>query len=243
MKMHTNSTTNFGLPQWIGSDKPTFLGDLNSAFLEIDTIMHQAQTLANNAGSVSQNAINQVTNLSSQTGDNTNDITALKASVLTLTNSVNALTSTINNFTDITLDNQSLITGVGNYLSSFSPTLTGYVMYRILKIGSFKFLNLFGTVTINYSGTPSITEISNISTLQLNAELKELVEITGSSRSFTNIGNYSFQDSTSQWHNFPISYFSSNNNLRPINGINSYTIKENSRVILTFQAFYLLSAD
>lgn len=36
---HTNSTTNYGLPQWIGSDKPTFLGDFNSAFNTIDTQM------------------------------------------------------------------------------------------------------------------------------------------------------------------------------------------------------------
>lgn len=32
----TNKTTNLQLPQWIGTDKPTFLGDLNDAFLKID---------------------------------------------------------------------------------------------------------------------------------------------------------------------------------------------------------------
>ena len=34
---HTNSTTNLGLPQFIGTDKPTWLGDINGAFSAIDT--------------------------------------------------------------------------------------------------------------------------------------------------------------------------------------------------------------
>ena len=36
---HTNSTSNYGLPQWIGTDKPTFLGDFNTAFYDIDVQM------------------------------------------------------------------------------------------------------------------------------------------------------------------------------------------------------------
>ncbi len=33
---HTNSTANLGLPQFIGTDKPTWLGDINSAFAAVD---------------------------------------------------------------------------------------------------------------------------------------------------------------------------------------------------------------
>ena len=32
----TNQSPTLKLPQWVGSDKPTFLGDLNNAFLNID---------------------------------------------------------------------------------------------------------------------------------------------------------------------------------------------------------------
>ena len=32
----TNKTQYLELPQWIGTDKPTFLGDFNDAFLKID---------------------------------------------------------------------------------------------------------------------------------------------------------------------------------------------------------------
>lgn len=35
----TNKTPNYDLPQWIGSDHPTWQGDLNAAFLTIDSTM------------------------------------------------------------------------------------------------------------------------------------------------------------------------------------------------------------
>ena len=35
----TNQTTTLNLPQWVGSDKPTFLGDLNNAFSNIDNYL------------------------------------------------------------------------------------------------------------------------------------------------------------------------------------------------------------
>lgn len=36
----TNHTTNYNLPQYVGSDKPAWLGDMNPAFSAIDTAMH-----------------------------------------------------------------------------------------------------------------------------------------------------------------------------------------------------------
>lgn len=43
----TNKTPNYGLPQYVADDKPTYLGDFNKAMLDIDTAMK------NNADSVS----------------------------------------------------------------------------------------------------------------------------------------------------------------------------------------------
>lgn len=37
----TNKTTNYNLSQYIGSDKPTYLGDYNADMLKIDNAMHQ----------------------------------------------------------------------------------------------------------------------------------------------------------------------------------------------------------
>lgn len=46
---HTNSTTNYALPQFITTDKPAWLTDVNNAYLAIDTGMHNAQDKADSA--------------------------------------------------------------------------------------------------------------------------------------------------------------------------------------------------
>lgn len=42
----TNHTTNYNLPQFVGSDKPAWLGDINPAMSAIDTAIHNASTTA-----------------------------------------------------------------------------------------------------------------------------------------------------------------------------------------------------
>lgn len=46
---HTNTTTNYSLPQFVTTDKPAWLTDINGAFSAIDTGMNNAQTKANTA--------------------------------------------------------------------------------------------------------------------------------------------------------------------------------------------------
>ena len=47
----TNKTTNYELSQYIGSDKPTYLGDYNGDMLKIDTQMKANETAAATADS------------------------------------------------------------------------------------------------------------------------------------------------------------------------------------------------
>lgn len=54
---HTNSTTNYSLPQFITTDKPAWLTDINGAFSSIDTAIHNAQTDATTAGSDASQAL------------------------------------------------------------------------------------------------------------------------------------------------------------------------------------------
>lgn len=46
---HSNSTQNYGLPQFVASDKPAWLTDINSAYADIDTGIHNAQAAADDA--------------------------------------------------------------------------------------------------------------------------------------------------------------------------------------------------
>ena len=47
----TNSTSNYGLPQYVATDKPTYLGDFNKAMLDIDTNMKSIDNKASSAES------------------------------------------------------------------------------------------------------------------------------------------------------------------------------------------------
>lgn len=47
----TNSTPNYGLPQYVADDKPTYLGDFNKAMLDIDTNMKSIDNKAQSAES------------------------------------------------------------------------------------------------------------------------------------------------------------------------------------------------
>lgn len=85
----TNKTPNYDLPQFIASDKPTWLGDVNGAMLAIDTAMHDNAENATNAVAQAGNAVSQVTQLQQTVTSqgtaiiqNTNSISNLNNSVL-----------------------------------------------------------------------------------------------------------------------------------------------------------------
>lgn len=54
---HSNSTTNYSLPQFISTDKPAWLTDINTAYSDIDTGMHNAQVAADSAQSDATQAL------------------------------------------------------------------------------------------------------------------------------------------------------------------------------------------
>lgn len=63
---HTNSTTNYGLPQFLTSDKPAWLTDVNNALSDIDSAIYAAQTKAdtayNDAGNAQSDATTAINN-------------------------------------------------------------------------------------------------------------------------------------------------------------------------------------
>jgi hypothetical protein len=59
---HSNATPNYNLPQWVGTDKPTFLGDFNSAFSAIDTGMKSNADASTSAVQTANTADGNATN-------------------------------------------------------------------------------------------------------------------------------------------------------------------------------------
>lgn len=91
----TNKTTNYNLSQYIGSDKPTYLGDYNSDMQKIDTALKNnadnVQSVGSTANTASENANTALTN--AQTAQNTANTAN--------TNATQALQKSLQNESDI----------------------------------------------------------------------------------------------------------------------------------------------
>lgn len=78
---YTNKTSHYELPQWIAGDKPSWLGDMNTAMLNIDTAVAASDASASAAESSAAAAIAQVQAQEAKITKNTTDIQALTEQV------------------------------------------------------------------------------------------------------------------------------------------------------------------
>lgn len=135
----TNKTTNYNLSQYIGTDKPTYLGDYNSDMLKIDKQLKANADSASNAASaagaaqaVAEDASKKAQNLNDSVSANSADIAALKTKNAqqdtSIQNASNSASSALNkanqnehNIADINTRNQWIQgtnihnTGLPNY--------------------------------------------------------------------------------------------------------------------------------
>ena len=135
----TNKTTNYKLSQFVGTDKPTYLGDYNGDMLKIDTQMKANADSASNAKSaagaaqaVADKASKDVQALNNSVTANSEDIASLKTkntqqdvSIQNATNTASSANNKANqneqNITDINTRNQWIRginihnTGLPNY--------------------------------------------------------------------------------------------------------------------------------
>ena len=81
----TNKTNYYKLSQYIGTDKPTYLGDYNSDMSKIDAGIHEVQETATTANQTAGSAEAKVTALSPSVEALQNDMSGVKASVQSLT--------------------------------------------------------------------------------------------------------------------------------------------------------------
>lgn len=135
----TNKTTNYKLSQYIGTDKPTYLGDYNGDMLKIDKQMKMNADSASNANNaagaaqaIADKASKNVQNLNDSVTANSADIASLKTKNaqqdVSIQNATNTASSALNksnqnehNITDINTSNQWIQgvnihnTGLPNY--------------------------------------------------------------------------------------------------------------------------------
>ena len=134
---HTNKTPNYDLPQFIGTDKASWLGDLNPAFLAIDAGM-QANKVAAQAAEVSAGEASALAQSANSVANSANS------------SATNAL-SEIDNWIEINIDNPDPTNFIQyNCLLQFNPDLGIASLYNLIE-----FKNGF-TPVLGLSGTPFI---------------------------------------------------------------------------------------
>lgn len=91
---YTNKTSHYELPQWIAGDKPSWLGDMNTAMLNIDTAIAASDASASAAESSAAAANAQVQAQEAKITKNATDIQALTESLADTQGEVNNVKTT-----------------------------------------------------------------------------------------------------------------------------------------------------
>ena len=176
----TNKTTHYELPQYIGTDKPTYLIDFNQAMAIIDAGIYaaklQADTNKDNIGTMLNlettiksslvGAINEVNSMAINIGTLSNLNTTDKSTIVNALNEVNSLAIGIGTLSNLNTTNKNNIVSsineiVGNIgaLSSLDTTTKASIVNAIneLKTAIDNF-NLTSFTTLDNEGsTPKIS--------------------------------------------------------------------------------------
>ena len=155
---HTNSTTNYALPQFIGSDKPAWLTDVNQAMSAIDTQMKANQTAAATADSKATTADTKATNASTAATNAQNAATAAQ-------NTANAQASAISTLTSRVSSVESAVSTLNNARHVVSTSTSGN--WRITRYSD-------GYIRATYNGSVTFASAGTV----LNGWYRSVQNIT-----------------------------------------------------------------
>lgn len=143
----TNKTPNFGLPIFIGSDKPSWLTDWNGAMTEIDSLLKEIETVG------SANTL-QIEGLKTSLETANNAITALQEGLTTTTENttknttdIGTLNTSMNGVQDDLIAQNTLVKTLSTTVATLSETVANTKNVRkIVDLGDVSLNNYnFGT--------------------------------------------------------------------------------------------------
>ena len=147
---HTNSTVNYNLPQFVRTDKPSWLGDVNGAFLAIDTAIAAAKTQADSAAG-------GVAGLQTVVGGHTTQIGTLNDTVTAQGGTLNSVTALIGNGTPTTTD-QTIIGAINELNADFGGILhTEVVASESLEVNISDSNTVSGATRYSKIPAPTVT--------------------------------------------------------------------------------------
>lgn len=166
---HTNSTTHYGYPQFIGTDKPGWLTDVNNAYSSLDSDIYTAQTkaddaytLANTADGKADTATLTANSALTNAGTaNTNIGTMANLTTTektTLVGAINEIDGLIDNFN---LTTYTIYDDANDYLIPSGTTMTSSAnSITVAKNSDGSLCKIYGELRLNTSGSladPTVT--------------------------------------------------------------------------------------
>lgn len=128
----TNKTTYYDLSQYIGTDKPTYLGDYNSDMSKIDAGIHQVQETATTANQTSGSAEAKATQAITKATQNSKDISDIQSSVASINSSnvtrdsnISKAQASATTANDNATDAQQSVTRLSNNVSLWEEITNG----------------------------------------------------------------------------------------------------------------------
>lgn len=119
----TNKTTYYNLSQYIGTDKPTYLGDYNSDMSKIDGAIHEVQETATTANQTAGEAVAKTTTLESQVNTVSENVKSLLNDVTTIKNNVSQNTDDIGSVQKQVLALEGKTTSINSQISDIQNRL------------------------------------------------------------------------------------------------------------------------
>ena len=109
---HTNQTANYELPQFLGTDKPSWLNDINPSMLAIDTAIKSAKDTADGASTTATTANNTANNAKDVADTNKLDIDDIKPRLQTTESTISSHTISISNLNSAQANLNETLQGV-----------------------------------------------------------------------------------------------------------------------------------
>lgn len=178
---HTNSTTHYEYPQFIGTDKPGWLTDVNNAYSAIDTDIYTAQTKADSAYTLADSADGKADNA-----------TTTANSALTNAGTANTNIGTMANLE--TTDKTSLVNAINEIIGKFDLSNVTHITSDDITNGTgdvYVAVNSDGSLAKIYGSATSVN--ANTGVLKFSTPLRPTSDITivgGVVRVFNEHNNY-----------------------------------------------------
>lgn len=155
---YTNKTVNYELPQYVADDKPTYLGDFNSAMSKIDEVMKTNADNVADANGQASNAVSQAQQANTTATSALNEVNTVKSQITTINEkdgqqdtSISANSQAITTLQGDVADNESSIKNIEDFLNL--SNIQKYSSQITTNIGQVDTSQTNITVAVNKDGS------------------------------------------------------------------------------------------